>query len=336
MVKGGVMIQIAYPWELITVFLPFLIYYTLPKANQQAANALRVPFFEQLYQAFSNENTPNNGNTKSKLKYLLVLIWILMVISGSGIQWLGKPIALPQTGRDLFMTIDLSGSMQTPDMVVNGQAQTRIDVVKQVASQFIDNRNGDRLGLVLFGSRAYLQTPLTFDRKTVAQMLNDATLGIAGPQTAIGDALGLGIKQLIDHPKNSKAIILLTDGGNNSGVMEPLAAAKLAAQEHIKIYTIGLGAEQIAVPGMFGNQIINPSKDLDVDSLKQIAQLTGGEFFRAEDAASLANIYAQINQLEPIKSAEITIRPITPFYPWSLGLALILSFILILIKLRRS
>lgn len=330
------MIQIAYPWELIALILPIIIYYMLPKANQQSSSALKVPFFEQIYQAFASEQSSGKTPAKSKLKYLLGLIWILMVISGAGIQWLGKPIALPQTGRDLLMTIDLSGSMQTPDMVINGQAQTRIDVVKQVASQFINNRNGDRLGLVLFGSRAYLQTPLTFDRKTVAQMLNDASLGIAGPQTAIGDALGLSIKQLIDHPKNSKAIVLLTDGGNNSGVMEPLAAAKLAAQEHIKVYTIGLGAEQIAVPGMFGTQIINPSKDLDVDSLKQIAQLTGGEFFRAEDAAALANIYAQINQLEPIKSAEITIRPITPFYPWSLGLALILSFLLILIKLRRN
>lgn len=330
------MIQIAYPWELIALILPIIIYYALPKANQQSSSALKVPFFEQIYQAFASEHSSGKIPAKSKLKYLLGLIWLLVVISGAGIQWLGKPIALPQTGRDLLMTIDLSGSMQTPDMVVNGQTQTRIDVVKQVASQFINNRNGDRLGLVLFGSRAYLQTPLTFDRKTVAQMLNDASLGIAGPQTAIGDALGLSIKQLIDHPKNSKAIVLLTDGGNNSGVMEPLAAAKLAAQEHIKVYTIGLGAEQIAVPGMFGTQIINPSKDLDVDSLKQIAQLTGGEFFRAEDAAALANIYAQINQLEPIKSAEITIRPITPFYPWSLGLALILSFILILIKLRRN
>lgn len=330
------MIQIAYPWELIALILPIIIYYALPKANQQSSSALKVPFFEQIYQAFASEHSSGKIPAKSKLKYLLGLIWLLVVISGAGIQWLGKPIALPQTGRDLLMTIDLSGSMQTPDMVVNGQAQTRIDVVKQVASQFINNRNGDRLGLVLFGSRAYLQTPLTFDRKTVAQMLNDASLGIAGPQTAIGDALGLSIKQLIDHPKNSKAIVLLTDGGNNSGVMEPLAAAKLAAQEHIKVYTIGLGAEQIAVPSMFGTQIINPSKDLDVDSLKQIAQITGGEFFRAEDAAALANIYAQINQLEPIKSAEITIRPITPFYPWSLGLALILSFILILIKLRRN
>lgn len=330
------MIQIAYPWELIALIFPIIFYYVLPKAKNQASIALKVPFFEQIYQAFASEHNSGKTPTKSKLKYLIGLIWLLVVISGAGIQWLGKPIALPQTGRDLLMTIDLSGSMQTPDMVVNGQAQTRIDVVKQVASQFINNRNGDRLGLVLFGSRAYLQTPLTFDRKTVAQMLNDASLGIAGPQTAIGDALGLSIKQLIDHPKNSKAIVLLTDGGNNSGVMEPLAAAKLAAQEHIKVYTIGLGAEQIAVPGMFGTQIINPSKDLDVDSLKQIAQLTGGEFFRAEDAAALANIYAQINQLEPIKSAEITIRPITPFYPWGLGLALILSFLLILIKLRRN
>jgi Ca-activated chloride channel family protein len=328
------MIQIAYPWELLVVVLPFILRFLLPKLKHTQGVGLKVPFFKQLSQVFAN----NHANTAylSYLKYLAILIWILMVISGAGIQWLGKPLPIEQSGRDLLIAIDLSGSMQTPDMVTNGQNKTRIDVVKDVAHQFIDNRAGDRIGLVLFGSAAYLQTPLTFDRKTVGQMLDDASIGLAGEQTAIGDAIGLSVKKLMDYPDVSRALILLTDGGNNAGTLQPLDAAKLAAKEHIKIYTIGLGAQQLTIQTAFGPRTINPSSDLDIDSLKQIAAMTGGQFFRAEDGDSLKNIYAQINQLEPVKGDSVIVRPITPFYPWSLGLALILSFILIILKARRE
>lgn len=327
------MIQVAYPWELVVILLPFILYKILPKVKDDGISALKVPFFNDLLQSFTNFNSFSGKSNLSNLKYLLGLIWILIVISGSGIQWLGKPIALPQTGRDLMMAIDLSGSMQTPDMVTNGKAETRIDVVKKVADQFIAKRN-DRIGLIVFGSQAYLQTPLTFDRQTVSQMLNDATVGIAGQQTAIGDAIGLAIKKLMEYPQGSKALILLTDGGNNAGVLAPLDAANLAKKEHIKIYTIGLGADELTIQTPFGPQTVHPASDLDVASLKQIADITGGEFFRAEDGKSLENIYAQINKLEPIKAESVTVRPVTPFYPWSLGLALLLSFLLIALKVR--
>ncbi len=327
------MIQVAYPWIFIIIVLPFILRIALPKAKTyDSSSALKIPFFNQLLNVFTNNKI--NSISTTYLKYLALLIWILLVTSGAGIQWLGKPLALPQSGRDLMLAIDISGSMQTPDMVTNNRAETRIDIVKKVANQFIAKRSGDRMGLILFGSKPYLQTPLTFDRQTVGQMLDDATIGIAGPQTAIGDAIGLAIKRLMEYPDGSRALILLTDGGNNAGVLEPVEAANLAKQEHIKIYTIGLGAQQLTINTMFGRQTINPASDLDVNTLKQIANITGGEFFRAENGASLENIYSQINQLEPIKSDSITVRPITPFYPWSLGLALILSFILILLKLR--
>jgi Ca-activated chloride channel family protein len=328
------MIQIAYPWELLVVVLPFILRYILPKTQENIVTGLKVPFFENVAKTFGN--TRSNSANLSYLKYLASVIWILIVISGSGIQWLGKPLPVQQSGRDLLLAIDLSGSMQTPDMVTNGENVTRIDIVKNVAHEFIDNRTGDRLGLILFGSAPYLQTPLTFDRHTVAQMLDDATIGLAGEQTAIGDAIGLTVKKLMDYPDGDKALILLTDGGNNAGVLQPLDAAKLAAKEHIKIYTIGLGASQMTIQGMFGARTINPSSDLDVNTLKQIAALTGGQFFRAEDGDSLRNIYDHINQLEPVKADSVIIRPITPFYPWSFGLALILSFILVLLKARRQ
>lgn len=325
------MIQIAYPWVFLAVLLPVIIYLLLPKTGTSNTSALKVPFFRQLLQAFGGISIQSREERLSGLKYLLIPIWLLIVTSGTGIQWLGKPLSIPQSGRDLLMAIDLSGSMQTPDMMINGRNMTRIDMVKQVGSQFINQRVGDRLGLILFGSQPYLQTPLTFDRKTVAQMLDDATLGIAGPQTAIGDAIGLAVKRLLDYPSTSKALILLTDGGNNAGVLDPLKAAELAKEAHIKIYTIGIGATSMQVPGLFGSQTVNPSSDLDIDSLKKIAEITGGEFFRAEDVNQLQNIYLMINQLEPIKSDSVTVRPVTPLYPWTLGSALVLSYILILI-----
>jgi Ca-activated chloride channel family protein len=334
MARDSFMIQVAYPWVFIALILPLALRFILPKADKANNPALKVPFFNELLNSLGKTSQANSG--LSALKYLAALIWVLLVISGAGIQWLGKPLSLPQSGRDLMMAIDLSGSMQTPDMLVNGQAKTRIDLVKDVAAQFITNRTGDRIGLILFGSRPYLQTPLTFDLQTVRQMLGDATIGIAGPQTAIGDAIGLSIKQLINYPSSSKALILLTDGGNNAGVITPDEAAKLAQKEHIKIYTIGLGAQEMRIPTIFGTQVTNPSADLDVESLKQIADITGGQFFRAEDGNDLKNIYAKINQLEPVKADSITVRPVTPLYPWSLALALILSFILVMLKSRRN
>jgi Ca-activated chloride channel family protein len=233
-----------------------------------------------------------------------------------------------------MLAVDLSGSMRTPDMIIDGKSYTRIAVVKDVGSKFINQRSGDRVGLILFGSKPYLQTPLTFDRQTVKEMLNDATIGLAGEQTAIGDAIALAVKQLISYPSTSKALILLTDGGNNTGVFDPIDAAKLAQKEHIKIYTIGLGAKQLTIQTMFGPQVINPSSDLDIDSLRQIAQITGGQFFRAEDGNELQNIYTKINSLEPVKSDSATVRPKTLLYPWTLSLALLLSFILIAINIR--
>lgn len=329
------MIQVAYPWVLLAVLLPFFVRFILPKTkSEENISALKVPFFNQLSLSFAKVD--NTSGNLSNLRYLSSVIWILIVISGAGIQWLGKPLSIPQTGRDLMMAIDLSGSMQTPDMMVNGKALTRIDVVKKAANEFINNRTGDRIGLILFGTRAYLQTPLTFDRQTVAQMLSDATIGIAGPETAIGDAIGLAIKQIMDYPGDSKAIVLLTDGSSNSGVLAPLDAAALAKKENIKIYTIGLGGGEMTVQTMFGPRKVNTSDDLDIDALKRIAEMTGGQFFRADDGKSLDNIYHTINKLEPVKADNITVRPVTPLYPWSLGIALVLCFILVTFKIRRS
>jgi Ca-activated chloride channel family protein len=193
-------------------------------------------------------------------------------------------------------------------------------VVKSTARQFIHQRIGDRLGLILFGSQAYLQTPLTFDHQTVLHMLNDTTVGLAGKHTAIGNALGLAIKQLKSRKGQSQVIVLLTDGSNNAGQIKPIQAAKMAAKLGIKIYTIGIGANRLVVNGIFGSQVVNPSASLDEQSLKHIANLTGGVFFRAQNTQDLRKVYRQLNQLEPIKGKQTKLRSITPLYPWPLGL----------------
>lgn len=327
------MMHMAYPWVFLALPLPWLLRWLLPKVASQAQAALNIPFYQQMQEAMQGLHLGvAHGRQQLKLT-LFIIIWCLTVLAGSGLQWLGKPVQLPQSGRDIMLAIDLSGSMQTPDMKIDGKYLSRITVVKKVARQFIAKRDGDRLGLILFGSRAYLQTPLTFDRKTVEQMLADASVGIAGSQTAIGDGIGLAIKRLMKYPKDSRALVLMTDGGNNAGVVLPLDAAKKAAELGIKIYTIGLGAKRMVVNSFLGPQVVNPSSDLDVGSLKKIAKLTGGQFFRAESGNALQAIYQELNRLEPVQADKVTLRPVMPLYPYPLGLAL---FLLLLNGLLRQ
>ena len=328
------MINVEHIWFLILLPLPMFMYMILPKSKATKQVALKVPFFTQIKESVSKASLKGLHKI-SILKYLMIIIWILTVVSGAGVQWLGKPVPVSQSGRDLMMAIDLSGSMAMLDMKKGDKMESRYDLVMRVANQFIEQRQGDRVGLILFGSRAYLQTPLTFDTKTVAAMLNDSSIGIAGPTTAIGDAIGLAVKRMMDNKSQSKALILLTDGENNSGVLQPLQAGELAKKQGIKIYTIALGGGTIMVDGRFGKQLVNTSEDLDTSTLKKISAMTGGKYFRAKDSKDLQNIYDDIDKMEPIDIDKMVIRPITYLYPWTLGPAIILSFMLSAIWLNR-
>ncbi|WP_192577146.1 VWA domain-containing protein [Francisella sp. LA112445] len=329
------MINIEYPWFFILVILPLVVYWIIPRAKNNQQSALKTPFFDQL-QSQLGSHSAHDFSKANYFKYILAAIWILLIVSGSGIQWLGKPMSMPQSGRALMMAIDLSGSMAIEDMKKpNGKMESRFDLVMRVANQFLDTRKGDRVGLVLFGTRAYLQTPLTFDIPTVKKMLDDSSIALAGPNTAIGDALGLSIKKLESYPNDSKAIILLTDGDNTSGLLQPLQAAEIAKQYGIKIYTIALGGGQMLVQTAFGKQLVNTSEDLATETLQKIAKMTGGQYFRAQNSSDLKNIYKDIDKLEPIKSDKTIVRPVTYLYPWSLGLALILSFVVAGVWLKR-
>uniref|UniRef100_UPI000533FF62 Hypothetical membrane spanning protein n=1 Tax=Aliivibrio fischeri (strain ATCC 700601 / ES114) TaxID=312309 RepID=UPI000533FF62 len=214
--------------------------------------------------------------------------------------WYGEPVDIQPEHRDMMLVVDLSGSMAEEDMKTsNGDFVDRLTAVKQVVSDFIDQRKGDRLGLVLFGDHAYLQTPLTFDRNTVREQLDRTVLNLVGQRTAIGEGLGLATKTFIESNAPQRTIILLSDGANTAGVLEPLEAAQLAKDNHAKIYTVGIGAGEMQVRGFFGKQTVNTARDLDEDTLTKIATMTGGQYFRARNADELAEIYQTIDALEP-------------------------------------
>lgn len=325
------MINFETPLLLLLLPLPFLVRKFLSPVVAKWDSGLKVPFYTQLTHLNYTMSLTKNVNWPL---LIACIVWLLLVLAAAGPVLLGKPVDLPRSGRDIMLAIDVSGSMEIPDMQINDQPADRLSVVKQVAQQFIHYRKGDRLGLILFGTRAYLETPLTFDLKTVEHMLLDASVGLAGTQTAIGDAIGMGIKHLKNYPKNNKVLVLLTDGVNNEGAISPLDAAKIAAQYGIRIYTIGLGANKIVVPTVFGPTLVNSDYELDEDTLKQIADTTQGVYFRAKNPEDLLNVYDQLNQLEPRTGDADVFRPKTPLYYWPLGIAFCLTLLTIFWQLR--
>jgi Ca-activated chloride channel family protein len=268
------------------------------------------------------------------LALVATLVWLLLVIAASRPQWVGEIESMPVTGRDLLLAVDISGSMDTQDMILNNTAVNRLKVVKKVAGEFIQRRHGDRVGLILFGSRAYLQTPLTFDTETTATLLDESEIGLAGRETAIGDAIGLAVKRLRDDAAADRVLILLTDGANTSGEVQPLQASGFAARDGLTVYTVGVGADEMMVQDFFGSRVVNPSADLDEDTLRAIADQTGGRYFRARDAKSLEKIYEILDELEPVESDVEIIRPVDELFYWPLGIAYMLALMATLFSIR--
>jgi Ca-activated chloride channel family protein len=326
------MMSFANSWAFILLPLPLLVYFFVKPARVEGANALKVPFFKAVE---SLATTAGSGFRKTMQwrQWVACLIWILLVIALAGPQWLGDSIPLARNGRNIMLLIDLSSSMGLPDFTFGGRHAMRLDVVKKVAGRFIDGRKGDRVGMVVFGTKPYLRVPLTFDLQTAHEVLDDTSIGLAGDATAIGDAIALGVKHLQDAPAQSRVMVLLTDGGDNSSTISPTEATQLAAKQGIKIYSIGIGADRLIVSTPLGPQIINPSSDLDEETLKEIAQTTGAKFFRAKDEQALEQIYQAIDKLEPVSEDQAFFRPSVPLYPWPLAVALFLSMLLALRKI---
>ena len=325
------MLQLLWPWVLGALPLPVLVWLLMPAASTGEAAALKVPFYQRLA-SLSSFRQRRTAQTAWWLRLLALLAWICLVIAATRPQWLGEPIALPVSGRDLMLAVDLSGSMREVDLQLNNKQVTRLAVVQSVLGKFIERRKGDRVGLVLFGERAYLQTPLTFDRTTVGVMLAESEIGLAGNRTSIGDAVGLSIKHLRERPEESRVLILLTDGANTAGEIEPIKAAELAAQAGIRIHTIGVGADEAYQRTFMGVRRVNPSRDLDEKTLQAIADLTDGQYFRARDTGGLEDIYRTIDELEPVEVEAETFRPVAALFYWPLSAAFILATLLVLIK----
>lgn len=323
------MFQLEWPWVLLLLPLPLLVYYLLPARAAQQEAALRVPFIDDF--RFSQPASLGRRQ-RSWVRLIALIAWCFLVFAASRPQWLGESVNINISGRDLMMAVDLSDSMRIDDFKIDGTAVNRLVATKHVASQFIERRQGDRLGLILFGSQAYLQTPLTFDTKTVNQLLQESAIGLAGERTAIGDAIGLTLKRLDKNPQESRVLILITDGANTAGEVAPLKAAELAAERKLKIYTIGIGADEQIKSTWFGVRKINPSAQLDEKTLRGIAEATGGRYFRARDTVELEKIYHILDELEPLGLDQQSLRPVISLFYWPLALALLLSAVIYALK----
>ncbi len=328
------MIEFLWLWIFLLLPAPWLARRLLKPVTPASQAALRVPFLDDFEQQTSTHRQTQN---RRWLMLIAWLVWLLLLAAAARPQWVGKPIELPVSGRDLMLAVDLSGSMQEQDFVINKRAVDRLTAVKMVASRFIERRTGDRIGLILFGDKAYVQTPLTFDRATVNTLLLESAIGLAGERTAIGDAIGLAIKRLKKNNQNQRVLILMTDGANTAGEIQPLKAAELAANSGLKIYTIGIGADEIVKRSFFGlMRRSNPSADLDEATLQGVAETTGGRYFRAHDTAELEQIYTLLDELEPAERETKSFRPTKALFYWPLAFAFCLTGLLLLIQVRKK
>jgi Ca-activated chloride channel family protein len=330
------MLSLAWPWVLLALPLPFIVRALLPEANQLQEAGLRVPSFSGFSMLSDRSRTETLLNWRF---WVAAIAWILLVVAAARPERIGDELDVPVSGRNLMLAVDLSGSMDQKDFELAGRRVDRLTATKAVASDFIGRREGDRIGLILFGERAYLQVPLTLDRETVKVLLMEAFIGLAGEKTAIGDAITLAVKRIHDQEEDpgEQVLVLLTDGANTAGEVDPMKAAELAAQVGLRIYTIGIGAEQLEVSSIIGGRRrVNPSADLDEETLTGIAELTGGRYFRATDTATLQDIYRLVDELEPVEEPEAGFRPVKSLYYLPLTGAFVLAAFMALVSLLQT
>lgn len=314
--------EIAHLWVFWLLPLPLLIYWLLPPMRLKSA-AITFPIYQKALQ-YTGQKPRKSALVRRKgfFQWLLLWVcWMLLLFSLSSPQLVGRPEMKVKTSRNFLIAADISFSMAQNDWLINGEKARRWDAVKQVMHDFIQKRKGDRMGLIFFGSNAYVQAPFTPDLVTVAQMLDEADVGMAGQMTHIGKAIAKGV-QLFDRDTiETKVMLLLTDGIDSGDDVLPLDAAEIARKDSIMIYTIGIGD-----PGKEGN-------DLDEKTLQQIADITGGQYFLAKDEGKLAEIYDEVDKLEPIAYEEMENKPLTLLYYYPLGAALGILILSVLISM---
>lgn len=318
----------AWPGWLMALPLPWLVRWLLPPAGGQAT-ALRVPWGERLVAVGGSV-----GPARTRpIGLLPLLAWSLLCVAAARPQQLGEIVQPPQTSRSLMLALDLSGSMDERDIELNGRTVSRLVAAKAVIADFLERRHGDRVGLIVFGDRAYALTPLTRDLDTVQEQLDGTVAGLAGRATAIGDAIALGTKRLQAQPAEQRLLILLTDGISNAGALDPAKAAAIARDAGVRIHTVAFGGYGAGL-SVFGVPIRMPSNadTTDEDGLRRIADLTGGRAYVARDADQLKGIYAEIDRLEPVKLPGQRLRPKIERYPWPLGGAIACALLALLLR----
>ena len=309
--------HLAWPWMLLALPWPWLARRWLPPVRQ-AQPALRVPWGRRI----EHLGADGGGGSLRGMPVLALCAWVLLCLAAARPQQPGELLQAPASGRELMLAVDLSGSMGEMDMRLGGGAVDRLTAAKAVISDFLQRREGDRVGLIVFGQRAYALTPLTLDRESVRLQLLDSVVGLAGRETAIGDAIGLAVKRLRaargeraqDGPQ---VLVLLTDGVNTAGQLDPLKAAELAREQGVRIHTIAFGGQDTRT--LFGIRLPDTDAEIDEEGLRRIAEATGGRAFRARDADELAGIYAEIDRIEPVAQPGERLRPMIERYPWPLA-----------------
>ena len=328
--------SLAWPWMLLALPLPLLARALLSPVTESQEAGLKVPSFKGFAVLTNRSEAEQLLNWRI---WLAIIAWALLVLAAARPERIGDELDVPVSGRNLMLAVDLSGSMDAKDFELGNRRVDRLTATKAVASDFIERRKGDRIGLILFGERAYLQVPLTLDRETVNILLMEAVIGLAGEKTAIGDAITLAVKRIYEQDAvgDEQVLIVLTDGANTAGEIDPIKAAELAQQIGLRIYTIGIGAEQMLVSSITGGlRPVNPSADLDEETLTRIAAITGGQYYRAKDTAGLQDIYRLLDEMEPVAEPEAGFRPVKSLYYWPLGGAFVLTVFLCVMGLLQG
>jgi len=325
-----------WPWMLALLPLPWLINRLIKPVHKQHSPLLAPQIVSRVAGDLPEENLLEANQTRSGIPILAILLWFALIAAATRPVLYLDSTPFQISGKEIILAVDLSGSMQKEDMYLEGDEVNRLVAVKSVVSEFINRRQGDRMGLVVFGTQAFLQSPLTYDLSTVKTLLNETEIGMAGKNTAIGDAIGLTLKHFkenkLDTEIRSAVLILLTDGSNTAGVVDPLEAAQKAQEMGLKIYTVGVGKVKSRV-GL--DRFLANKSDMDIDTLTKISEQTGGQFFQANDTEQLAQIYQHINQLESVEHEIFSYRLRSEFYYWPLGLAFLLSLLLAWQQLRK-
>lgn len=313
--------EIAYLWVFWLLPLPLLVYLILPPLRFKSAS-LNFPNFKKAL-VYTGRKPVASALVRKRNIFtwiVITLIWILTLIALSSPQLVGKPEMKVKTSRNFLIVADISFSMANTDWKIDGKPVRRWDAVKKVMHDFIAKRQGDRMGLIVFGSAAYIEAPFTPDLVTVDKLLEETDVGMAGQMTSIGRAIDKGVDMFEKDTIESKVMLLLTDGGDAGIDIAPLDAAEMSKRDSVVIYTIGIGDPT------------KPESDLDEKTLEQIAELTGGKYFRAIDAKKLNEIYSEVDKMEPIEWEEENYKPKTLLYYYPLSLALVLGLTIILIK----